>query len=75
MIIYTQDDPAIGQPVFHSHEQVVSVNPDTIALSWTLMSLYPSGDVSDEEMHQVKEEFGQKMQRKINELAGLEESV
>ena len=67
MITYIQDDPAVGQTVFHSHEQVVSVNPRTIALSWTLMSLYPNGSVTDEEMYQVKEEYGQKMQEKIKE--------
>ena len=72
VVIYIQDDPAIGQTVFHSHEQVVSIDPETIALSWTLMSLYPSGNVSDEEMLQVREEFGLKMQKKIKEISELE---
>lgn len=75
IIIYIQDDPAIGQTVFHSHEQVVALDPKTIALSWTLMSLYPSGNVSDEEMLQVREEFGHKMQQKIKKISELKKAI
>lgn len=67
VIIYTQDDPAIEQTVFHSHEQVVAVDPNTIAFNWTMMSLYPSGNVTDEEMANVRREFGLKLQNKIDE--------
>ena len=66
VIIYTQDDPAVGQTVFHSHEQVVAVDPNTIAFNWTMMSLYPSGNVTNEEMATVRKEFGSKLQKKIN---------
>ena len=75
VIIYTQDDPAIGQTVFHSHEQVVAIDPKTIALTWTMMSLYPSGNVSSEEMLKVREEFGLKLERKIKEVVDLEETA
>lgn len=71
VIIYTQDDPSTGQTVFHSHEQVVAVNTQTIALSWTLLSLYPSGNVSDQEMFKVRQEFGQKLDQKIGEFSGF----
>lgn len=68
VIVYIQDDPAIGQTVFHSHEQVVAVDPKTVALSWTLMSLYPSGNVSEEEMLRVRKEFGWKLEQKLKEM-------
>lgn len=66
VIVYTQDDPTVGQTVFHSHEQIIAVDPATIAIAWTLMSLYPNNAVSDEEMLKVKEEFGAKIKRKLN---------
>ena len=75
MIIYTQDDPATGQTVFHSHEQVVAVDPKTIALTWTMMSLYPSGHVSSDEMLKVREEFALKLRHKILEAEYLEEKT
>jgi|GEM_PF-1182633 len=65
VIDYTQDDPTVGQTVFHHHEQIVAVNPATIAISWTLMSLYPNNPVSSEEMLKVKEEFGTKIKLKL----------
>lgn len=63
VIIYPQDDPSVGQTVFHSHEQVVAADPKTIDLSWTMMSLYSRGNVSSEEMLKVREEFGLKLQQ------------
>lgn len=75
VIVYIQDDPAIGQTVFHSHEQVVAVDPKTMALTWTMMSLYPSGNVSDEEMVKVRQEFGAKLGQKIKELTVQEKSA
>lgn len=75
VIVYIQDDPSIGQTVFHSHEQVVAVDPKTIALTWTMMSLYPSGNVSDEEMRGVREEFGAKLGQKIQEIMATEKSA
>lgn len=71
VIVYTQDDPAVGQTVFHSHEQVVAVDPETVALTWTFMSLYPNGNVSDEEMLSVQEEFRTKLKQKIKEFSEL----
>lgn len=73
--IYTQDDPSVGQTVIHSHEQVVAVDPDTIDLTWTMMSLYPSGNVTSEEMSQVREEFGLKLKRKIENDEELKEAI
>ncbi|MEN9654270.1 MAG: hypothetical protein RL235_382 [Chlamydiota bacterium] len=75
VIVYTQDDPAIGQTVFHSHEQVVAVDPKTMALTWTMMSLYPSGNVSDDEMLKVRKEFGAKLGQKIKEITIKEKSA
>jgi diadenosine tetraphosphate (Ap4A) HIT family hydrolase len=75
VVVYTQDDPAVGQTVFHSHEQVVAVDPKTIALTWTMMSLYPSGNVSSEEMLKVREEFGLKLQQKIKPIEQLKEAI
>ncbi len=71
VVIYTQDDPSVGQTVFHSHEQVVAIDPQTIALTWTVASLlYPAGgNVSKEEMEEVKKEFGLKIGDKLRELA------
>ncbi|MBI5273005.1 MAG: HIT domain-containing protein [Chlamydiia bacterium] len=75
VIVYIQDDPAVGQTVFHSHEQVVAVDPKTMALTWTIMSLYPSGYVSDEEMLKVRKEFGAKLGQKIKEITVQEKSA
>ena len=75
VIVYTQDDPAIGQTVFHSHEQVVAVDPKTMALTWTMMCLYPNGNVSDEEMLKVRKEFGAKLGQKIKEITVKEKSA
>lgn len=75
VIIYTQDDPSVGQTVFHSHEQVVAIDPKTIALTWTMMSLYPSGNVSSEEMLKIQEEFSLKLEQKIKEATDIKESA
>ena len=75
VMIYTQDDPAIGQTVFHSHEQVVAVDPKTIALTWTMMSLYPNDNVSSDEILKVREEFALKLRHKIREAEKLEEKT
>lgn len=68
VVVYTQDDPAVGQTVFHSHEQIVAIDPKSIALTWTMMSLYPTGTFSPEEMLKVREEFDLKMQQKMKEF-------
>ncbi len=65
VIVYTQDNPAVGQTVFHAHEQVVVVDPQTFPLTWNLMQLYPSGTVSNEEMADVCKTFGQKLSDKF----------
>lgn len=67
VVVYVQDDPSIGQTVFHTHEQVVAVDPKTVALTWTLMSLYPEGNVSDEEMERIKGEFSKRLWDKMYE--------
>ncbi|MCB1107712.1 MAG: HIT domain-containing protein [Chlamydiia bacterium] len=67
VITYIQDDPANGQTVFHSHEQVVSIDPDTIPFSWTLLSFYLER-ITDEEVAQVTKEFGEKMEQKIDRV-------
>jgi histidine triad (HIT) family protein len=74
VIVYTQDDPAIGQTVFHMHEQVIAADPKTIALTWTMMSLYPAENVSEEEMRRVCQEFGTKLQQKLKDVL-LEEVI
>jgi histidine triad (HIT) family protein len=71
VIIYIQDDPATGQTVFHSHEQVIAIDPKTIGLTWTLLALYPSGNVSDEEMQKVSQEFRLKLEQKMKQAADL----
>lgn len=75
VVIYTQDDPSVGQTVFHSHEQIVAIDPKTIDLTWTMMCLYPTGNVSNEEMLQVRKEFGQKLQEKIEGVAELKDAI
>lgn len=75
VIVYTQDDPSIGQTVFHSHEQVIAVDRKTIALTWTMMCLYPNGTVSDEEMLKVRKEFGDKLREKMKETLTKEKSA
>lgn len=67
IVIYTQDHPSVGQTVFHSHEQVVAIDPKTIAFTWTIQSLlYPNtGTVSNEEMEAVKKEVGQRVAKKL----------
>lgn len=69
VVVYVQDDPSIGQTVFHSHEQVVAIDPKTVSLTWTLMSLYPEGSVSHKEMEQIKEVYSQKLWDKIQGLS------
>jgi len=67
VIDFTQDDPAVGQSVPHSHEQVVAVDPKTVALTWTMMSLfYPTENVSDEEMQRVRKKFGEILRLEID---------
>lgn len=66
VITYVQDDPSVGQTVFHSHEQVVVVDPKSIHLTWTMLSLYPSGNVSEEEMEKVRGEFRIRMEEKLH---------
>ena len=68
VVVYIQDDPSIGQTVFHSHEQVVAIDPKTVSLTWTLMSLYPEGNVSYEEMEGVKEEFSERLWNKVHDI-------
>ncbi|MEI6531488.1 MAG: HIT domain-containing protein [Chlamydiota bacterium] len=66
VIIYSQDDPSVGQTVFHSHEQVVVIDPKTVAFMRTMLH-FSAGNVSPEEMRSVCEEFGLKLHRKIKE--------
>jgi len=66
VITYVQDDPSVGQTVFHSHEQVVVVDPKSIHLTWTMLSLYPPGNVSKEEMEKVRDEFRIRMEEKLH---------
>ncbi|MDR3624506.1 MAG: HIT domain-containing protein [Chlamydiales bacterium] len=75
VVIYTQDSPAVGQTVFHSHEQVVAIDPKTIALTWTMASLCPSGCVLDEEMRRIREEFSLKLEAKIQGTFILEKAA
>lgn len=75
VFVYTQDSSSVGQTVPHSHEQVVALNPKTVAFTWTMMSIYPSGNVSNEEMLQVREDFGLKLEQKIKEIEGVEVSA
>jgi diadenosine tetraphosphate (Ap4A) HIT family hydrolase len=66
IVTYIQDDIAVGQSVFHSHEQVVAINPETIALKWTMFSLYPNiNKVSNEEMKEVTEKIGKLLKIEI----------
>ncbi len=63
VVVFVQDHPSSGQTVFHTHEQVVSIDPAN-ALSWVSTYL-SSSNISDEEMAQVTEEFGKKMMDKF----------
>lgn len=65
VVVYTQDSSSVGQTVFHSHEQVVSIDPKTVALSWTLMSLHPNISLSDEEMQKGCEKFSLLLESKL----------
>jgi hypothetical protein len=56
----------VGQTVFHSHEQVVVVDPKSIHLTWTVLSLYPSGIVSEKEMEKVRGGFRIRMEEKLD---------
>lgn len=71
VVIYVQNTPSVGQTVFHTHEQVVAIDPQNIALFWTMQSLFPSDHVKDEEFAQVKKVFTAKMEKKIDELSRL----
>lgn len=64
VVVFIQDDPSVGQSVLHSHEHVVVFDPETIVLSWTLISLDPR-NVTDEEMSNVTQEVGKKLELKI----------
>lgn len=64
VVIYVQDDPTIGQTVLHSHHQVVVVHPKVTPLAWTLMSLQRQL-VSPEEMERVKQEYGRRLEAKL----------
>jgi len=75
VVIYTQDDPSVGQTVFHSHEQVVAIDPKTIALTWTMASLHFAGNISDEERIKVLEEFHVKLEQKLKEATPMEKSA
>ena len=68
VIVYIQDDPSVGQTVYHTHEQVVAVDPQNLPFYWTLMCLFPNGNVSNEEMREVTSAFREKMERKIGDL-------
>lgn len=72
VVDYTQNDPSVGQTVFHSHEQVVAIHPQTGAFAWTFMSLCPIKNVDDEEMARVCKEFKPKLEQKIKEAAAME---
>lgn len=65
VVSYIQDDPSVGQTVFHQHIQIVSINPKTFCYSWTLQSLFPNGRVSDVEMEQVTLEFREKLKEEL----------
>lgn len=73
LISYCQDAPSVGQTVPHTHEQIVSLDPQTIPLTWSLMSLAynpqnVSSGVSDEEMLEVTSSIGTLLRLKIEEL-------
>lgn len=66
VFIYTQDDPSVGQTVFHHHEQVVAFDPKIDPFAWTVSSLFPSKEgMSAEEMQEVTEEFREKLLEKL----------
>lgn len=63
VVVFVQDHPSAGQTVYHTHEQVVSIDPAN-APSWVSTYL-SSSNISDEEMAQVTKEFGKKMREKL----------
>ena len=71
IVDYIQDHPSVGQTVFHSHEQLVAIDPKTIALTWSFDCLYPNSHVSDEEMSQVCQEIGDQLHQKLSVAATL----
>lgn len=68
VVVYIQDSPSVGQTVFHSHEQIVAIDPKTVALSWMQMCLFP-GVNSEEEIKLVQKEFSEALQKKLEEFA------
>lgn len=68
VIEYTQDTPAVGQTVPHTHEQLIAVDPGRIAVTWTAQSLYPPGSVDNQEMEKIIQEFSKKLQEKQEEM-------
>jgi diadenosine tetraphosphate (Ap4A) HIT family hydrolase len=75
VVIYTQDDPSTGQSVFHSHDQVVAIDPNTIPLTWVMQSIYSNPNVTDEEMGKVREQFKQELASKMGSTPNLENVV
>ncbi len=80
VVVYNQDAPSVGQTVPHTHDQVVAIDPETIPLYWSLMTLAYNpnnvlGGVSEDEMLEVTQEFGQLLESEIQRLTQEDQSL
>lgn len=69
VVIYTQDAASVGQTVAHSHDQVVSIDPKTIALTWTVQSLFYGTKffpmVTEEETRRIVQALGPALEQEL----------
>ncbi len=77
---YNQQGASVGQTVFHTHEQVVSLENKSAAFLWTMLSLsYNPGNVSAgvslEEMKFITSEFRELIEGEIAKLEQHEEEI
>lgn len=74
---YNQQGAAVGQSVFHTHEQVVSLDKASAGLHWLMLSLSYNpnnlGGVSAEEMQLITTEFKERISEEIAKLEHKEE--
>ncbi len=73
VVVYKQDAPSVGQTVPHTHDHVVAIDQETFPLYWSLMTLAYNPDqvsvvVSEDEMLEVTQEFGQLLKLEIQRL-------
>ncbi|MCH9634422.1 MAG: hypothetical protein S4CHLAM7_11710 [Chlamydiae bacterium] len=77
VVVYNQDSPSVGQTVFHTHDQVVAIDPKKVPFYWSMMSLAynpnnVSGGVSEDEMSTVTQEIGELLNAEVLRLESEE---